>query len=190
MTEDDVISIINKVANRLANRFKFGYHDIEDMKQQARLFALEALSSYDEVRPLENFLWTHVHNRLFNFKRDKYERIEKPCLECEKNNGHCIIEECDIYNRWLKRNKNKKNLMNPIDITNIDDDKENNMKLFHSSSDSLNYKEMLKIIDKELPISLRPLYLKLKFGIKMTKTQKTKIQTIIKTILEEHGYGQ
>ena len=56
MTEDEVVQTINLIANRLAGKFKFGYHELEDMKQQARLFAWEGLENYDGVRPLENFL--------------------------------------------------------------------------------------------------------------------------------------
>ena len=92
MSEEQVLQIINDISNRLAAKFKFGYHEIEDMKQQARMFAWEALDRYDGVRPLENFLWTHVRNRLYNFKRNNYSRLEKPCDTCEffKNN-RCII---------------------------------------------------------------------------------------------------
>ena len=64
MSESQLIQIINNIANRLAGKFKFGYHDLEDMKQQARLFAWEGLEHYDGVRPLENFLWTHVRMRV------------------------------------------------------------------------------------------------------------------------------
>ena len=82
MTEKQVIQIINNIANRLAGKFKFGYHDLEDMKQQARLFAWEGMENYDGIRPLENFLWTHVRNRLYNFKRNNFGRPDKPCDSC------------------------------------------------------------------------------------------------------------
>ena len=82
MTEEEVLETIEKIANKLCYKFKFGYHGVEDMKQQATLFALEGLDSYDEKRPLENFLWTHVRNRLFNYKRDNFERPDKPCFSC------------------------------------------------------------------------------------------------------------
>ena len=81
-TEAEVVAIIDRVAAKIARKFKFGYHDIDDMKQQARLFALECLPRYDLTRPLENFVWTHVHNRLFNYKRDNYERPSCPCKTC------------------------------------------------------------------------------------------------------------
>lgn len=193
MTEDEVVNIINNVANRLARKFKFGYHDIEDMKQQARLYAWEGMENYDNTRPLENFLWTHVHNRLFNFKRDKYERPNKPCVECKQYiGGTCHIyddlEECVSYKYWKTKNKNKKNLMNTIDITDINDTYEENIKEIYNLDDKLYYKEILELIDKELPINLRPLFLRLKFGLKLTKTQKIKIQVVIKEILLQHGY--
>jgi DNA-directed RNA polymerase specialized sigma24 family protein len=82
-TETEVIDIINTVADRLCYKFKFGYHSAEDMKQQARLYAWEGMEKYDGKRPLENFLWTHVRNRLYNFKRNNYSRLEKPCDTCE-----------------------------------------------------------------------------------------------------------
>ena len=74
MQEDELIAIVDKIANRFANTFKFGYHELEDMKQQAWQVALEGLKDYDGKRPLENFLWTHVRNRLYNFKRDNLKR--------------------------------------------------------------------------------------------------------------------
>ena len=82
-SEQEVLDVIDGIANRLCYKFKFGYHSPEDMKQQARLFAWEGLEKYDGKRPLENFLWTHVRNRLYNFKRNNYSRLEKPCDTCE-----------------------------------------------------------------------------------------------------------
>ena len=43
MTEEEVLSIIESVVNVLAFNFKFGYFDLDDMKQQGRMYALEAL---------------------------------------------------------------------------------------------------------------------------------------------------
>ena len=45
MTEQQLVHTINNIANRLASKFKFGYHELEDMKQQARLFAWEGLKT-------------------------------------------------------------------------------------------------------------------------------------------------
>ena len=72
VTDEAFLEALNIVTKRLVYKFKFGYHEIEDMKQQAAVFAIEALEKYDHKRPLENFLWVHVRNRLFNFKRDNF----------------------------------------------------------------------------------------------------------------------
>ena len=37
MTEQDVLEIIEKIACNLCDKFKFGYHETADMKQQIRL---------------------------------------------------------------------------------------------------------------------------------------------------------
>ena len=89
---DDANDIIERVSSRLAQKFRFGYHTIDDMKQQAALFAWEGIyDSWDDSRPLENFLWIHVRNRLYNFKRNNYGRPEKPC-EYTKHLAECGTE--------------------------------------------------------------------------------------------------
>lgn len=184
MTEDAVMKVIDNVANRLARRFKFGYHDVDDMKQQARMFAWEGLDGYIDGLPLENYLWTHVRNRLFNFKRDKYERPGNPC-------DNCTIEDCGgdckVYRKWLAHNKSKKNLMNPIDIENVVDDKENNMRDY-GDEDTLDYCELLNRIRNEMPIPLYKIFVRLQHGGKVSKVQKIKVQVEVDRIMEKYHY--
>ena len=68
--EKDFLRVLDNISKRLAYKFRFAYHNFDDMKQQAAIFAIEGLEKYDNSRPLENFLWTHVRNRLFNYKRN------------------------------------------------------------------------------------------------------------------------
>lgn len=84
--------------------------------------ALQALDKYDSGRPLANFLSIHLRNRLNNFKRDKFQRITKPCERCPlaawiKNEDKCKIyeikEDCNLYHRWVLTNAAKKSLMQP-----------------------------------------------------------------------------
>ena len=184
MTEDEVMKVIDNVANRLARRFKFGYLDVDDMKQQARMFAWEGLDGYIDGLPLENYLWTHVRNRLFNFKRDKYERPGNPC-------DNCTIEDCGgdckVYRKWLAHNKSKKNLMNPIDIENVVDDKENNMRDY-GDEDTLDYCELLNRIRNEMPIPLYKIFVRLQHGGKVSKVQKIKVQVEVDRIMEKYHY--
>jgi len=36
----------------------------------------------DKGNSLDSFLWIHARNRLHNFKRDNYSRLDKPCFNC------------------------------------------------------------------------------------------------------------
>ena len=64
MTEDQVVDIITKVAHRLAPKFTFAFYETEDIEQEAFMLGVEALGRYDDTKPLENFLYTHISNRL------------------------------------------------------------------------------------------------------------------------------
>lgn len=193
ISEEEFISAINNVTKKLGHKFKFGYHSFEDMKQQATIFALECLDKYDRARPLENFLWTHVRNRLFNYKRDNYQRPDKPCLKCEHHDPHmkintscctqfCNKNDCELYRLWEARNNNKKNLMTPQYI------EDNTMFTEESNfiSDIAN-KEIIDIIDQHIPTSERENYLKLKHGVKISRAELSRLQEVIMEILKEYG---
>ena len=198
MTEKEVLEVIDKVATKLAYKFKFGYHDVEDMKQQGRLFAIQGMDNYDDSRPLENFLWTHVRNRLFNYKRDNFERPDKPCYscpfydpECKSSKNQCEEfedkQECDLYFGWSSRNSSKKNLMSPIGMSEVSNEKEGNMNISSSLLEKLANKEILTLIDENIPLELRLDYLRLKNGLKLPRHKRDAIVGIIKHILKENN---
>ena len=201
MTEQEVLEVIDKVANRLCYKFKFGYHEVDDMKQQARLFAIQGMDKYDESRPLENFLWTHVRNRLFNFKRDNFERPDKPCFSCPFYDPGCKASisqceefedkrECSLYEGWVNRNLRKKTLVSTTGLDNTNQSKSSN----HPSSllDFIADSEILELIDKNIPIILRADYLRLKYGLKLPRPKKNAVINSIKSILKENdiNYGE
>ena len=184
--ESELLKVIDIITKKLAYKFKFGYHDIDDMKQQISIFALEGLKNYDHKRPLENFLWTHVHNRLFNYKRDNYQRPNKPCYSCplfDKKLSSCTKyankNDCDLYANWSERNSNKKNLMQ---WTTIEDTRHyNNMTI--SNENLIENIELVKLLEANLTGEYRNIYLKLKGGNKVSKQDKDKLQKRIKEIL-------
>ena len=198
MTEKEVLEIIDKIASKLCYKFKFGYHDVEDMKQQARLFAIQGMDNYDESRPLENFLWTHVRNRLFNYKRDNFERPDKPCFSCpfydpscKNSRNECEEFEdkhsCELFAGWLSRNSTKKNLMSPVGISEVKNDGEKNMNTSSSPLENIANEELLNLIDKKIPLELRLDYLRLKNGLKLPRPKRNMIIQQIKDILKENG---
>jgi hypothetical protein len=184
--ENELLKVIDIITKKLAYKFKFGYHDVEDMKQQISIFAIEGLKNYDHKRPLENFLWTHVRNRLFNYKRDNYQRPDKPCYTCPLYNKASKLctkysnkNDCELYSKWLDRNQSKKNLMY---LTTIDELKDYGNIFFDSSATS-DQTEILHIIENNLIGEHRTIYLKLKNGTKINKSDKTKLLNKIQEIL-------
>ena len=195
MTEEQVIQIINNIANRLASKFKFGYHELEDMRQQARLFAWEGIDNYDGIRPLENFLWTHVRNRLYNFKRNNFGRPDKPCDSCpffdkafENSRGYgCKAydneEECDLYMGWLKRNTSKRNIMNTAQL-------ELDIKQLDAVEEALDKKYIFNLVDMSLPVIHREDWLRLIHNLKLSKARREKLILSIIEILKENNIDQ
>ena len=187
-----MVQIINNIANRLASKFKFGYHELEDMRQQARLFAWEGLENYDGIRPLENFLWTHVRNRLYNFKRNNFGRPDKPCDACPIFDRHftnsmgygCKAydnhEECDLYTGWLTRNTSKKNIMNTAQL-------DQDIKAKDHMEDIMDKKYIYNLIDKEIPVQHREDWIRLTNNLKLPKIRKQAIVEIVLTILKENN---
>lgn len=187
VNENEFLNIVEIISKKLAYKFKFGYHDYEDMKQQISIFALEGLKNYDHKRPLENFLWTHVRNRLFNYKRDNYQRPNKPCLTCPLyKNSTCTKytnkNDCELYSNWSNRNNTKKNLMH---LTTIDEIK-NYANIFNQEDNVVN-NEIIKIVEEHLAGDDRITYLKLKAGSKVSKADINKLTIKLQQIMNDHG---
>lgn len=196
MTEEEVIAIITKIGNRLAPQFTFGYHTIDDIKQQIFIIASHSFIKYDPSRPLENFLWISIRNGLKNFKRDEYERLDKPCFRCKEYDKEDVCQKhedilsCKGYYNWYNRNQSKKNLVDTLGLANVSDEKEQHMSLECTTDETLINNDIKVLIDKSLPIILRADYLRMLANVHVPKTQRTKIQNSIREILNEHGYTE
>lgn len=202
MTEQEVLEAIDRVANGLGHKFRFGYHGLEDMKQEARMEALKALDSYDASRgKLETFLWTHVKNRLSNLKRNKFERYDKPCLNCPlkaydpqclESSNQCTEyddkDDCKPYYNWSKRNFSKKNIMSPVGMQNVKDEHESRMKEDNDIVESIYSAQVIALLDVKIPVALRSSWVKLKNDIKINKPERDKLLLSIRQILVEENY--
>jgi DNA-directed RNA polymerase specialized sigma24 family protein len=174
----------------LAGRARFGYHEINDMKQQGFLFALKVLScegKYDESRPLENFLYTHLRNQFINYKRDTYIRNEPPCYNCiffdpkyKKSKNQCGAfenkEECKKLSDWKSRNDRRRRLMNPVNID----------ECSPAYSENEDIGELEEMIDKELPPDLRSDYIRMRQKQSIPKTRRKKVQDAILLIKKRY----
>src|SRR5688572_21016868 len=123
ITEEEFLRVFDTVISKLAKKFTFGFRDEADLKQEGFLIAMEGVARYDGKRPLANFLYVHIRNRLCNFKRKHYIRIEPPCTRCPLNaflppDGCQAFNDkmdCDLYERWHNRNVVKRNLTHALE---------------------------------------------------------------------------
>lgn len=177
-TEEQVLEIIERILKSIARKYVFGIYSVEDIKQEGFIIAInKILPMYDGSAPLENFLRTSLNNRLKNFKRDMYIRLNPPCSNC-----HSFNEDCDNCAKRAYHQEIKKNLLNPIDINVVNDDSgtvyEGNL------IDTLEMVEMVDKINKRLPVCYREDYLKIKDGIYVPKSKKEEIERIVMEIVE------
>jgi DNA-directed RNA polymerase specialized sigma24 family protein len=190
VAERDFLAATEKVVGILAPSFAFGYFEVQDIKQQARIFAIEAMERYDPSRPLDNFLYAHVKNRLINFRRDKFRRNDPPCLSCHASlNGetqHPDKQYCDKYRAWLRRNSAKQNIMNPLDISNISDEKEPTTRLESSVLEDIEQRELLNLIDLRLDVGLRQTYLQMQAGESVPKAKREEVERAVLAIVQDN----
>lgn len=197
MSEKEVVEIFQQVAKKLAKKFTFGYRDEEDLIQESMVLCIEGLESYDGERPLANFLYIHVRNRLCNYKRKHYIRIEKPCTRCpikaflppDGCSKYTDMMDCHLYSKWHERNIVKRNLANTLEYSQVvcNNSSEENMKYDNNAAENIDTKELIKLIDRELPVYLRKSYLMLLNGIKVNKKDQEQLKQAILEILRENG---
>lgn len=183
LTEEQVMAAMNKAVALLAQTFSFGYFDSDDIRQEAYIFGLEALPRYDPSRPLENFLYSHIKNRLINFKRDKYHRTDPPCKICAEHGKHPDGSVCTKYAAWKKRNSSKQNLMRPLDIQNLSDENEKSVRHSHNIIDEATLTEARDLIDKNLSVELRSIYLRIKAGESVPKAKRVKLEIALRDLI-------
>ena len=177
MTETEVLSVIDNVAHKLCSRFIFGYHSWEDIFQEARIIGLDGLERYNqESGPLENFLSVHIKNRLSTFKRDNFIRMVPRGL------SHDELRE------WRNKYAPKIFLMEPLDISNIDDSEESSMWTTIDFITDIEIGEILSLIDQYMDVGLRADYLRMLDDVDIPRHRKLKIEQFIAEILEEYGY--
>lgn len=188
-TEDEVLALIKRISKKLAYTFIFPPYTYEDVVQEGIILGIEGLEGYSEDYPLENFLWVHMRRRFCTFKRNNYMRLTKPCLTCPfqaylKKSDICTKyhekSDCELYSEWEGVVEKKKNLNSPISM-------EHEHYKEADPATELSHKEMIKLIDEKISISSRPLWLQVKGGIKLSKSQMTQVRGEIEKILETNN---
>lgn len=171
--EADIVEAVTEVARVISPKFRFGYHDVEDMVQQSFIEAFEAFNKgdYDMTRPLRPYLKVHLHNRLYNYKRNNFFRMEIPCRCCEVD----TTTPCLRYSKWLKKNSLKKGLVMPcsLEIEPI------------SPSPNLDEDADMKELKGSIPDELKPSLMRVLNGQSITSANKARLGAYLADRFEE-----
>ena len=185
-TEEEILKLIDDVVIKLAHHFVFSYYEIDDMIQEGRIFALEALPRYNPKNKqrcsLTNFLRIHVRNRFINLQRNKYYRQQPPCNNCEYYDNDCVLcrdeETCERLKKWLTINSRKKDLAETsegADINVFDDF-------------DIDKQELFEYIERRIPMELRGDFLRLIEGVVLAPHRRKRLINTIIDILADSPY--
>ena len=158
MTEQQVTDQIMTVVNRIASKYTFYGYTVDDLKQEAFIICMDALNRYDGERRLENFLSVNLSNRLKNFVRDNHFTNNDP--------------------------PGRINVLRPAQLDNEDSLEE----VCIDESGGIDMKDMIGIINRDLPPSMRMDYLKMINDVYIPVARKEYIKNTIKSILEDNGF--
>jgi len=190
-TESEVLEAIERQVEAVSPSFAFGYWGVEDVKQEARKFALEVLEKYDPSRPLDNFLYRHIKNRLINLKRDKFRRPEAACPSCAAGN-YCVVDNgmstpCKRHQELVSRNRAKAGLMRPMGMESVP---EENGAVEDEMRHELEKEELHREIDCRLPVELRGAYLRILAGCVVPKSRRMEVGKAVEGILCQLKKGE
>lgn len=196
MTEKQVMEDIEFVVDVVAKKsFIFGCYDIEDIRQECRMFGVKLMNDggYDPARPLRNYLYRHIRNRLLNLLRDEFFRNEPPCKSCAAGTACGPDGPCRRHIDWLKRNRAKASVSSPHSLGSMGAEKggeaaaEGAWDLAHSREASPREEaaelEARRKIDLHLPPYMRGILLRLRDGVAQPPVACEKLKVEIKRIL-------
>lgn len=185
MTEPEVISCIEYISNTLAPQFRFGYYDLDDLKQECRYYCLEALPKYDTGRgKLSTFLMTVAKRKFINLRRDKLYRMPPTCSCSSCMSGVPCSEIEKKMKKWRKLNTAKRDIMEANNLGDYSYDTHDDYELEQIIDD----RELDELINEYLPVDMREDYKRLLEGIVLNKVRRTEIVVTIRKLLEEVNY--
>jgi len=138
---EEAYVIIEKIASSRSSNGAFAYYESSDVYQEIWNMCLEAMEKYDPaIGPIENYLVTHVSNRMKNLKRDKYFRP-----------GSCVATSGFARARM--------NLVNALPISEgINDTSDHFMTIMSpvnsDPSEQMIYEELIDYVRQSLPSDL------------------------------------
>jgi hypothetical protein len=195
VTESQFIEATEKVVNALRPKFQpFAYYSKDDIEQQVRLFAWQALPHFrHEAGALGSYLYRACKNALLNTLRAFQGRRNEPaCAVCHaarmgRGPGHPDGQECKFYEKWRERNRVKAALARPHNLTVIPDENEPRTRAFSAAEADAETAELLDLIDQRLDVEHRRWMLMMREGVSVPKEQRDEVERRVLAILAEVG---
>lgn len=167
LDEEKLIQVIKEVAPPHCRKYSFPGHTEEDMMQIAIMEGIDGAHRWDGKRPLKNFLSIHIRNRLYNYKRNNYSRMEAPCKKCPLKaylppdgcSAYKSRMDCDLFKNWYDKNQDRQNINNAMGFEVVSDIHEKSMKSDVLIEDELDTKQLVSLIDDNISGEFRKDYL-------------------------------
>jgi hypothetical protein len=170
VTEESFMLAVNHIAGVLSKK-AFGPHDEEDVAQLVAVWSLEAVHRYDPAKgSLDSLLYSHCSNQLSNLRRNETGcRTDYPCRVCYEHaigagDGHEDGSTCPAFEVWWQRRLTKGRLASPMSIDKVSVEGETRT-VDTTVESAAEMKELLDLIDAQLPIEFRADYLRLRAGL-------------------------
>lgn len=172
VTEAEFLAAVERVAGVLAGKFRFGYHEPEDIVQLVWEYALQVVDKYDPSRGnIDGFVYRHCHNRISNLRRDQTgARNDPPCSVCHAATtglglGHPDGQVCPKYAEWRERNERRKAISSPMSFGGVNEGALAGWADSQPTAESAAVEhELADLIDRDLPPKLRTDYQRLLNG--------------------------
>lgn len=201
MEKEKVVEIVEEFSGYLGQVYKFGFYELEDMKQEAILRCLEAVNNknYDNTKSLKQYLFMVTKNHFKNLLRKYRQKNEPPCLTCpffdpgmktsvNQCNKFLNKEDCKEFSDFKQKCATRESILSPCDIHNLSDEEKERLVINIDTLDTIADTELYIYIDKHLNPSMRSDFLRLLSGINIREDNKKTIQREIALIIRDGGF--
>ena len=150
-----LLDYVEKIAQILGKKMKFGIYDEDDIRQEIFLLVYQGQTLYDSTKGDEfSFFFHFVKNRLNTLKRDKY------------------------YNPKVVGNEDLKKMIFAQEVN------ENSKTYENSDIENIDMSDSMKVIvDGKIPANMRLNYLRLLDGVEINWHEKNRLIIAIKNII-------
>lgn len=201
MDNEKIIEAVEKFSSYLASVYKFGFYEIDDLKQEAMVRAFQAMNNgtYDESKDLDQYLFMTVKNHFKNIHRKYRQQNKPPCLTCplydpgfKSSLNQCVEyadkNDCEPFNSFNNKYKNRLSLLQPSDIATISEDDKNQLVIEYNLLEDLSQTELFDYVDKNISPEIRGDFLRMLSGVKINSENTKRVQREVVAILIEGGF--